>query len=246
MSNESSPSTQATTTPAQPESAASASQPKVGVLFPWIAMVVVLLALWIVHSFVLDPLSEAIQQVDALKNLTTSMLPGPIQEAAGELISWYVSLSIQTPAGPLASLLALGMFIELVGVRFLATLMGALFGHILLLVTGGTAGGWRVTFRIFALNRAWVELLTLVFILFVAYVPMAIAIKLLLLLVGLLMIRLLGMATLLAQIVREQDLGSFRTFVIAAPLFGIFTVFSMFLSMVSFVWVGLWCIAKIG
>jgi hypothetical protein len=59
-------------------------------------------------------------------------------------------------------------------------------------------------------------------------------------------IRLIGMGALLAQLVRGQGLGFFRTFFLLGPLFALFAVISMVLSVLSVVWVGLWCIAKVG
>jgi hypothetical protein len=237
-------------TPAQPATTTSsggrAEKPaKVGVLVPWLLMTAALLALFAVHV-VLDPLSETIQQIDALKQATLALIPTPLQEPVGEFLSWYLALSIETPVGPLAQVLMLWLFLQLVVLRFLSTLFGALLGHLMLLATGGTAGGWRVTFRIFALNRATVELANLLLILGVIYSPLSLPLKLVLLLVGFLMIRVVGMGTLLAQVVRAQDLGVFRTVVIAAPIFGILTLLSMFLAMFSYLWVGLWCVAKVG
>lgn len=239
-----------TSSPAQapeankPDDAAAPEKP--GVLLPWVMVVVVLVALFSVHFVVMDPLSEAIQQVDALKDLTTSVLPSGLSEITGEFLSWFISLGVQTPYGPLASLLGVGLFTYMVIVRFFSSFIGAAFSHLLLFLTGGTKGGWRVTFRVFALNRAWVEFITLVLIIATAYSPIVLPWKLFVLLIGLLTIRLLGMATLLAQIVRDQDLGSFRTFAIAAPFFAVFTVLSMVLSLGSWIWVGLWCVAKAG
>lgn len=230
----------------QPIADTAITEEKPRVLLPWVMVVVSLMALFSVHLFVMDPVSEAIQQVDVLKNLTTSVMPSGLAEIAGEFLSWFIALGIQTPYGPLASLLGLGLFAYMVGLRFISSFLGATLSHLLLLVTGGTKGGWRVTFRVFALNRAWVEFVTLAFILLCAYAPLALAWKLFVLLVGILAIRMLGMMTLLAQIVRDQDLGAVRTFLLAAPIFCIFTVISMLLSLVSWLWVGLWCVAKVG
>lgn len=236
-----------TTTPdTQSPTDAGPQDEKPGVLLPWVMVIVSLVALFSAHFFVMDPVSEAIQQVDVLKNLTTSVMPTGLGEIAGEFLSWFISLGIQTPYGPLATVLGVGLFTYMVALRFMSSFIGAAVSHLLLFLTGGTKGGWRVTFRVFALNRAWVEFITLAYILFCAYAPMAIAWKLCILLVGLLSIRMLGMITLLAQIVRDQDLGAFRTFVLAAPVFCVFTVVSMLLSLVSWLWVGLWCVAKVG
>lgn len=236
----------ATPQDSQPATPTAPSEEKPGVLLPWVMVIVSLVALFSVHFIVMDPVSEAIQQVDVLKNLTTSVLPSGLAEFAGEFLSWFISLGIQTPYGPLATVLGMGLFAYMVALRFASSFLGAAVSHVLLFLTGGTKGGWRVTFRIFALNRVWVEFVTLAFILFCAYAPLALAWKLFSLLVGLLSIRMLGMITLLAQIVRDQDLGAFRTFVLAAPVFCVFTVVSMVLSLVSWLWVGLWCVAKVG
>lgn len=232
----------------QPEQAQPTPPPlaKQGVLVPWLLVTFVLMVLFGVHFALMDPVSEAIQQVELLKQLTTQNLPPIIGESAGELLSWVISLGIETPYGPLASLLGIGLFVYIVVLRFVSSLGGALFGHLLLLVTGGTSAGWRLTFRVFAINRLWVELVTLALVLGLGYAPLDLVWKLPGLLVGLAVIRLLGMAALLAQIVRGQDIGLLRTFLVAAPLFSVFTVLSILLSLVSWLWVGLWCVAKVG
>ena len=58
-------------------------------------------------------------------------------------------------------------------------------------------------------------------------------------------IRLVGMGALLAQIVKGQGIGFSRTFFLIGPIFALFTVASMLVSIGSAIWVGLWCIARV-
>jgi len=192
---------------------------KPGVLAPWFLMAVVLMISFGFH-LMLDPVSEAIERVGIIKDLIVPAFPEFLQGLAGEFFSWAVSLGLQTPYGSPLS-------------------------HALLLLTGGTAGGWRVTFRAFALNRIFVELLTLVVLLVVAYSSLPVSFQVLLLLILIPGIRLIGMGTLLAQVVRGQDVNFFRTLFLLGPLFALTTILGMLLSIVDVLWVGLWCVAHV-
>jgi hypothetical protein len=129
---------------------------------------------------------------------------------------------------------------------FLASFLGAFFVHPLLFLTGGTDQGWRYTWRAFAFNRIAVELVSIACFIGIGCAPLSPAWQIAALLILIPGIRLVGMGALLAQLARGQGLGFFRTFFLLGPLFALFAIISMLLSIMSVVWVGLWCIAKVG
>lgn len=234
--------------PATPVNSAPEAPPvlpaKPGVLTPWFIMVVVLMLSFGVH-LVLDPVSEAIERLDVIKDLIVPVFPEFLQGLAGELLSWAVSLGFKTPYGSVAGIM-FGVIFMICFVRPLfVTFVSATLTHLLLLVTGGTAGGWRVTYRAFALNRIFVELLTLVVLLVVAYSGLPISLQVLLLLILIPGVRLIGMGSLLAQIVRGQDVNLFRTLCLLSPLFALTTILSMLLSFLDVLWVVAWCAAHV-
>lgn len=218
---------------------------KPGVFLPW-AFVVMVLGLSLAQHTVMDPISEAIEQIDILKQLVSSSFPDFLQGAVGEFLSWTMALGIQTPYGSVAGFIMTGVVIAAALRPFLATFFGALLVHPVLFITGGTEQGWRFTWRAFAFNRIAVELLSVACFVGIGYAPLSPAWQISALLILIPGIRLIGMGALLAQLARGQGLGFFRTFFLLGPLFALFAVISMLLSVVSVVWVGLWCIAKTG
>lgn len=218
---------------------------KPGVLLPW-AFVVLVLGLSLAQHTVMDPISEAIEQIDILKQLVSSSFPDFLQGAVGEFLSWTMALGIQTPYGSVAGFIMTGVVIVAALRPFLASFFGALLVHPVLFITGGTEQGWRFTWRAFAFNRIAVELLSVACFVGIGYAPLSPAWQISALLILIPGIRLIGMGALLAQLARGQGLGFFRTFFLLGPLFALFAVISMLLSVVSVVWVGLWCIAKVG
>lgn len=218
---------------------------KPGVLLPW-AFVVLVLGLSLAQHTVMDPISEAIEQINILKQLVSSSFPDFLQGAVGEFLSWTMALGIQTPYGSVAGFIMTGVVIVAALRPFLASFFGALLVHPVLFITGGTEQGWRFTWRAFAFNRIAVELLSVACFVGIGYAPLSPAWQISALLILIPGIRLIGMGALLAQLARGQGLGFFRTFFLLGPLFALFAVISMVLSVVSVVWVGLWCIAKVG
>ena len=213
-----------------PSTTAPAVSP--GVFLPWL-IVMLVLGISLAQHVVMDPISEAIEQLDILKGLVADVFPGALQGLVGEFLSWTMALGVQTPYGSVAGFIMTGVVIIAVLRPFLASFIGALLGHPLLFLTGGTEQGWRYTWRAFAFNG-------------IGYSSLAVAWKISALLFLIPGIRLIGMGALLAQLARGQGLGFFRTFILLAPLFALFAVISMVLSIGSVIWVGLWCIAKVG
>jgi hypothetical protein len=224
---------------------AAAPAAKPGVFLPWL-LVFVVLGLSLVQHAVMDPISEAIEQINILKQLVSSSFPEFLQGAVGEFLSWTMALGIQTPYGSVAGFIMTGVFIVAALRPFLASFLGAFFVHPFLFITGGTEQGWRYTWRAFAFNRIAVELVSIACFIGIGYAPLSPAWQISALLILIPGIRLVGMGALLAQLARGQGLGFFRTFFLLGPLFALFAVISMVLSIVSVVWVGLWCIAKVG
>lgn len=217
---------------------------KPGVLWPWLLMGLVLGASLGIH-LLLDPVSEAIERVGVIKDLIVPAFPSFLQSTAGEFFSWAISLGLQTPYGSVAGFMFTALFLRCMVLPFVITLASSILTHILLFITGGTDGGWRVTFRAFALNRLFVELLTLVVCLVVAYSGLPPAPQVLLLCILLPGIRLIGMGTLLAQVVRGQGVNFIRTIFLLGPFFALTTILGMLLSFLDVLWVGLWCVAHV-
>jgi hypothetical protein len=238
-------------TPAQPPAPAvtnpapTTSVAKPGVFLPWL-LVLLVLGISFAQHVVMDPLSEAIEQINILKQLVSSSFPEILQGVVGEFLSWTMALGIQTPYGSVAGFIIMGVVITAIIRPFLASFIGALIGHPLLFLTGGTDQGWRYTWRAFAFNRIAVELASVACFIGIGYSPLAVAWKISALLILIPGIRLIGMGALFAQLARGQGLGFFRTFFLLGPLFALFAVISMVLSVGSVIWVGLWCIAKVG
>ncbi len=226
-----------------PPAAAPAAKP--GVFLPWL-FVILVLGVSLAQHVVMDPISEAFEQIDILKGLVADAFPGALQGLVGEFLSWTMALGLQTPYGSVAGFIITGVVIMAVIRPFLSSLVGALIGHPLLFLTGGTDQGWRYTWRAFAFNRITVELASAACFVGIGYSPLAVAWKISALLILIPGIRLIGMGALLAQLARGQGLGFFRTFFLLGPLFALFAVISMVLSVGSVIWVGLWCIAKVG
>lgn len=224
---------------------AAAPTAKPGVFLPWL-MVILVLGLSLAQHAMMDPISETIQQIDILKQMVASAFPDILQGPVGHFLSWTMALGIQTPYGSVAGFIMTGVFIVAAIRPFLASFLGAFLVHPLLFLTGGTEQGWRYTWRAFAFNRIAVELLSVACFIGIGYAPISPAWQISALLILIPGIRLIGMGALLAQLVRGQGLGFFRTFFLLGPLFALFSVISMVLSVGSVIWVGLWCIAKVG
>jgi hypothetical protein len=217
---------------------------KPGVFLPWLGVCAVLTVSLGVHV-VMDPISETLERLNLLKSLASQSFPEAMQGIVGEFLSWVMALGIQTPYGSVAGFIITGVVILVVVRPFAASLLGAAIGHPLLFLTGGTEQGWRFTWRAFAFNRIIVELASVACLLVVGYSPLKPAWQILILLFVLPGIRLIGMGALLAQIVKGQGVGFFRTFFLIGPVFALFTIASMLISFATVIWVGLWCIARV-
>ena len=202
-------------------------------------MAVVLMISFGLH-LMLDPVSEAIERVGVIKDVIVPAFPEFLQGLAGEIFSW-AALSLKTPYGSVAWLMFSVVFLVCFVRPLVVTLVSAILTHTLLLVTGGTAGGWRVTFRAFAFNRIFVELLTLAVLFVVAYSSLPLSFQVLLLFILVPGIRLIGMGSLLAQVVRGQEVNFFRTLLLLGPLFALTTILSILLSLLDIIWVVGWC-----
>lgn len=229
---------------AAPTGSPSTVTPKPGVLLPWLGVCAVLALSLGVHV-IMDPISETLERLNIVKSLISESFPQAFQGIVGEFLSWVMALGIQTPYGSIAGFIISGIVMLVVVRPFVASLLGAGIGHPLLFLTGGTDQGWRYTWRAFAFNRIIVELASVACLLGVGYSPLRPAWQILLLLFILPGIRLIGMGALLAQIVKGQGIGFFRTFFLIGPVFALFTIASMLVSFATVIWVGLWCIARV-
>ena len=230
------------TAPATAPAPVPASKP--GVFLPWLGVCAVLLVSLGVH-IVMDPVSETLERLNIVKSLISESFPQAFQGIVGEFLSWVMALGIQTPYGSVAGFIITGIVMLVVIRPFAASFLGAAIGHPLLFLTGGTDQGWRYTWRAFAFNRIVVEIASVACLLGVGYAPLRPSWQILILLFALPGIRLIGMGALLAQIVKGQGIGFFRTFFIIGPVFALFTIASMLVSFATVIWVGLWCVARI-
>lgn len=220
------------------------SPPKPGVILPWLGVFLALFLSLIVH-LMMDPLSEALERINVLRSLVTENFPQAFQGFVGEFLSWLMALGVQTPYGSFAGFIVTGVVLIAVIRPFAASFLGASLGHPFLFLTGGTAQGWRYTWRAFAFNRMAVELASVACFLLVGYLSLRPSWQISILFFVIPSIRLIGMGALLAQIVKGQGIGFFRTFFLIGPIFALFTIASMILSFGSVIWVGLWCIARV-
>jgi len=235
-----------TPSPASPPPLAAPVAPpaKPGVFGLWILTVLVLFLSFGLH-LMFDPISEAIERMKLIQNILVPAFPVFLQGIAGEFFSWAVSLGVQTPYGSLFGLTLTGLFLFCVVRPFVITLVFSVLTHLLLFLTGGTDGGWRLTFRAFAINRIFVELLTLGVFLVVGYSGLPATAQILLLCILVPGIRLIGMGTMLAQVVRGQGINFVRTIFLLGPFFALMTILGMVLSFVDVLWVGFWCVAHL-
>jgi hypothetical protein len=217
---------------------------KPGIFWPWLMVGVVLIVSWVLHV-VMDPASECLEQLNIFIGQITQCFPASLHGIVGEILSWMVAFGIKTPYGSVAWAIFSFTFFYAVVRPLLASFLGALFGHLLLLVTGGTTSGWRTTWRAFAFNRIGVEAVSVVAFVLVGYSSLDPKLKFLILLFLIPAIRLIGMGVLLSQIVKGQGIGIYRTLFVIGPLFVFFTIASIIFSFPSVLWISLWCFVKV-
>jgi len=220
------------------------AESKPGIFLPWLMIIPVLLISWGLHV-VMDPASECLEKLNIFIGQITQCFPQNLHGVVGEILSWVVALGIKTPYGSVAWAIFSVTFFYAVVRPFLASFLGAFFGHFLLLVTGGTKSGWRTTWRAFAFNRIGVETLSVIAFVFVGYSSLDPKLKFLILLFLIPAIRLIGMGVLLSQIVKGQGVGIFRTLFVIGPLFVFFTIASIIFSFPSVLWISLWCFLRV-
>lgn len=225
-------------TPTTPVSAvSSAPNPPppevVGVLIPWILMALILMGSFAVHVW-LSPIKP--EQVEVSTRTTQSLaenLPSEARPYIDEAFKWLGSYDNRIGVAAVAGK---QFFI----IPALLTLVCACLMHLLIFLTGGTDGGWRVTFRAFALNRIFVEALTLVVLAVVALSRMHPATAMPILFFVLPAIRLIGMGSLFAQLVRDQGINHFRMLFVLGPFFAVSTIISIILTLVNLDWFNKW------
>ena len=217
---------------------------KPGIFLPWLMVGLVLLVSWGLH-IMMDPASECLERLDIFIGQITQCFPQNLHGVVGEILSWVVALGIKTPYGSVAWAIISFTFLYTVIRPLLVSFLGALFGHLLLLLTGGTKLGWRTTWRAFAFNRFGVEVASIASFALIGYSSLDPKYKFLILLFLIPAIRLVGMGVLLSRIVKDQEIGIFRTLFVIGPLFVFFTIASILLSFASILWIGLWCFVKV-
>jgi hypothetical protein len=182
----------------------------------------------------MDPVGEAFQRV------------------TGEVISRFVPPDLANTAKGMANvlitnpsplLLFVGVLVATVVWPLLNTLLGASLGHLGILLTGGSAQGWRGTSRSVWLHRFWVELLTLGVLIVACLVPIPLQYRVILLFFGLPLVRVGALLALFIHLIRTQSIGIFRSVFLLAPLFALICTASVLVSLLSATWLSLWCLA---
>ena len=126
----------------------------------------------------------------------------------------------------------------------LCTLLGVGLGHLGILLTGGSAHGWRGTSRSIWLHRCWVEFLSLAVLIVACLLPLPLQYRLIILFFGLPRVRVGTLMALFVHLVRTQSIGVFRSVFLLGPLFAVIITASVLVSMLSAVWLTPWCLAK--
>jgi len=185
------------------------------------------------HSY-MDPVGEAFQRV------------------TGEVIAQFVPPAVAATAKSMANVLVtnpspllvfVGVLVVTVLWPLLNTLLGASLGHLGILLTGGSAQGWRGTSRSVWLHRFWVELLSLGVLIVVCLVPLPLQYRIILLFFGLPLVRVGALLALFIHLVRTQSIGIFRSVFLLAPLLALVCTASMLVSLLLATWLSLWCLA---
>jgi hypothetical protein len=146
------------------------------------------------------------------------------------------------PTMPSWPLLA-GVLVVAVLWPLLCTLLGVGLGHLGILLTGGSAQGWRGTSRSVWLHRFWVELLTLGVLIVACLVPIPLQYRVILLFFGLPLVRVGALLALFIHLIRTQSIGIFRSVFLLAPLFALICTASVLVSLLPATWLSLWCLA---
>lgn len=185
-----------------------------------------------VHTFC-DPVGEVLQR------LTGEVVSRFVPPAFAPHLKSMVHVLVTNPS-PL--LLFAGVLVVTVFWPLINAFMGASLGHLGVLLTGGSAHGWRGTSRSVWLHRFWVEALSLGLILMACWLPLALEYRVSLLFFGLPFIRLATMLALFTHLVRTQSIGVFRSVCLLAPVLAIVCTLSILVSLLSAAWLSLWCL----
>lgn len=193
---------------------------------------------------VLDPVTEGIEQIDILKQGVVATMPTSLEGPVGELLSWMIALGIQTPYGSLSFLVTAGIAFWFVLRPLLTSLLLAPLAHILILLSGGAKGGIGATFRAFGLNRANVEFASMAVALVVAWSPIPLIVQIPLLFVALALVKVIGLCVLGARLIYAHELGPVRIMLFGIPTLVVSSLFVLFLTIVPWTWVSLYCVAR--
>lgn len=192
-----------------------------------------LFASFCLHAYC-DPVGEAFQRVTG--EVVSRFVPPAFAPHAKSMVNVLVT-------NPSPLLLFAGVLVVTVLWPLLNTLVGASLGHLGVLLTGGSAQGWRGTSRSVWLHRFWVEVLSLALILVACWLPLALQYRVALLFFGLPFVRLATMLALFVHLVRTQSIGVFRSVFLLAPVLAVVCTLSMLVSLLSATWLSLWCLA---
>lgn len=217
----------------------------VGIRGAWILALLACI-IHFVSMFILDPITEGIEQIDVLKKLVVDAFPAPIEGIAGELLSWFIAVGIKTPLGNLSSLILTILFVWFFVRPILTTLVLAPLSHLVLMITGGAPGGIGATMRAFALNRANVEFTTVAAALGIAFSPLPVVWQVTLVGPIFAFIRGVGLCVLSARLVSAHKIGVVRLIGLVMPCLAISSLVSVFLVIVPWLWVALFCVAQKG
>lgn len=230
----------ATPPPIPTSPASAAAMPAVPAAQPprslgWCLVSLGLLFLSFCFHICLDPVGEALQRITG--EIVTRFAPPVFAPTAKSMANVLIT-------NPSPLLLLAGVLVVAVLWPLLCTLLGVGLGHLGILLTGGSAQGWRGTSRSVWLHRCWVEFLSLAVLIAACLLPLPLQYRLIVLFFGLPLVRVGTLLALFVHLVRTQSIGVFRSVFLLAPLFAVIITASVLVSMLSASWLSLWCLAK--
>jgi len=189
--------------------------------------------------------NPAILAIDKFKHgITNEVLKqsGPeLHPLLGFLVGKFldnISFSVRTQAlmfGLLSS------FTFLIIIPVLSSLFFALFTHLILMI-GGAAGGWRMTFKSFSLHRIFCDGATLLLLILALNLQDHLTLVQFLLIVFLPLIRFGSLIFLWINLAQTHSLGAMRVIFLGIPHILLVSFFSVIVSELIAFWFGLYII----
>ncbi len=189
-----------------------------------------------------DPVAEAAGRgLQEMERRLTELAPQELNAPASKLAAFFTDKFVR-PQTDMARVFTSGWGLLFgVIVPLAMTLLGALFTQAALSVTGGAAGGWRETFRVFAFNRLVAEALSIAFVLVVIALDWGLAVKFVLLFSGLPLIRIAVTVHLAVTLCEAHRPGFGRVLLLGVPGMIVSGCVTALLSLLPAAWFWLHC-----